>query len=43
MDLTQGWVEVDAKKLAGTFKVAPDRADMPSDINAKLIVELSST
>ncbi|MBK6728031.1 MAG: 30S ribosomal protein S4 [Xanthomonadales bacterium] len=42
MDLTPGWVEVDAKKMAGTFKVAPDRADLPSDINENLIVELYS-
>ncbi|MBI2399346.1 MAG: 30S ribosomal protein S4 [Xanthomonadales bacterium] len=42
MDLTPGWIEVDAKKMAGTFKVAPDRADLPSDINENLIVELYS-
>ncbi len=42
MDLTPGWVEVDAKKMAGTFKTAPDRADLPSDINENLIVELYS-
>lgn len=42
MDLTPGWLEVDAKKMAGTFKAAPDRADLPSDINENLIVELYS-
>ena len=42
MDLTPGWVDVDAKKMAGTFKAAPDRADLPSDINENLIVELYS-
>jgi len=42
MDLTPGWLDVDAKKMAGTFKVAPDRADLPSDINENLIVELYS-
>ena len=42
MDLSPAWVEVDAKKMAGTFKVAPERADLPSDINENLIVELYS-
>ncbi|MBK6435638.1 MAG: 30S ribosomal protein S4 [Rhodanobacteraceae bacterium] len=42
MDLTPGWIEVDAKKMAGTFQAAPDRADLPSDINENLIVELYS-
>ena len=42
MDLTPGWLEVDAKKMVGTFKAAPDRADLPSDINENLIVELYS-
>jgi small subunit ribosomal protein S4 len=42
MDLVPGWVEVDAKKFAGTFKSVPDRADLPSDINEALIVELYS-
>ncbi len=42
MDLSPAWVEVDAKKFAGVFKAVPDRADLPSDINEALIVELYS-
>jgi len=42
MDLSPHWVEVDAKKFAGVFKALPDRADLPSDINEALIVELYS-
>ena len=42
MDLVPTWVDVDAKKMAGTFKAAPERADLPSDINENLIVELYS-
>ncbi len=42
MDLIPGWVEVDAKKASGVFKSVPDRADLPSDINESLIVELYS-
>jgi len=42
MDLVPSWIEVDAKKMAGTFKTAPERADLPSDINENLIVELYS-
>ena len=42
MDLTPGWCEVDAKKFSGIFKAIPDRADLPSDINEALIVELYS-
>lgn len=37
-----GWVEVDASKLAGTFKRYPDRGELPSEINENLIVELYS-
>jgi DNA-directed RNA polymerase subunit alpha len=37
-----GWCEVDAKKFSGVFKSVPDRADLPSDINEALIVELYS-
>jgi small subunit ribosomal protein S4 len=37
-----GWVEVDSSELVGTFKQCPDRADLPSDIAEKLIVELYS-
>lgn len=36
------WLEVDHSKLQGTFKQAPDRADLPSEINESLIVELYS-
>ena len=42
MDLAPSWVEVDAKKFAGTFKAVPERSDLPSDINEALIVELYS-
>jgi small subunit ribosomal protein S4 len=36
------WVSVDAGKLEGTFKQAPDRDDIGGDINESLIVELYS-
>ncbi len=36
------WVEVDADKLSGVFKQAPDRADVAQDINESLVVELYS-
>jgi small subunit ribosomal protein S4 len=36
------WVEVDVKKMAGTFKRVPDRGDLPADINESLVVELYS-
>ena len=36
------WIEVNAEKLEGTFKSAPDRADLSSEINENLIVELYS-
>ncbi|MEJ5207813.1 MAG: 30S ribosomal protein S4 [Lysobacteraceae bacterium] len=42
MDLSPHWVEVDAKKFSGLFKAVPDRADLPSDINEALIIELYS-
>ncbi len=42
MDLSPSWVEVDSGKFAGVFKAVPDRADLPSDINEALIVELYS-
>ncbi|MGN0859037.1 MAG: 30S ribosomal protein S4 [Stenotrophomonas sp.] len=41
-DLNPSWVEVDAKKFSGIFKAVPDRADLPSDINEALIIELYS-
>jgi small subunit ribosomal protein S4 len=36
------WVEVDEKKLAGTFKQPPDRDEILPDINENLVVELYS-
>ena len=36
------WVEVDTTKLTGTFKSAPDRADVARDINESMVVELYS-
>lgn len=36
------WVEVDANKMAGTFKRVPDRGDLPAEINESLVVELYS-
>lgn len=36
------WLDVDAAKMLGTFKQAPDRAELYSDINESLIVELYS-
>ena len=36
------WVEVDPKKMEGTFKSVPDRSDLPPDINEQLVVELYS-
>ncbi|OGT46730.1 MAG: 30S ribosomal protein S4 [Gammaproteobacteria bacterium RIFCSPHIGHO2_12_FULL_41_20] len=36
------WLEVQAGEFTGTFKQAPDRSDLPPDINEKLIVELYS-
>ncbi|MGY6518997.1 MAG: 30S ribosomal protein S4 [Lysobacteraceae bacterium] len=42
MDLVPSWIEVDSKKFTGVFKSVPERADLPSDINEALIVELYS-
>ena len=39
---TPAWLEVDHSKLHGTFKQAPDRSDLPAEINENLIVELYS-
>ena len=36
------WVEVDVKKMSGTFKGAPDRQEFGQDINESLVVELYS-
>ncbi|AOU98683.1 30S ribosomal protein S4 [Acidihalobacter yilgarnensis] len=37
-----GWIEIDAKKMEGVFKSAPERSDLPADINESLVVELYS-
>ena len=47
LDLANGiglpqWVEVDISKLTGTFKQAPDRADVARDVNESMVVELYS-
>ncbi|TVQ30042.1 MAG: 30S ribosomal protein S4 [Wenzhouxiangella sp.] len=42
LDLVPGWVTVDFDKMTGEFKAAPDRDDLPPDINESLIVELYS-
>ena len=36
------WLEVDTKGLKGTLKALPARADLPSNINEHLIIELYS-
>jgi small subunit ribosomal protein S4 len=36
------WIEVDAKSLKGKFKALPQRAELPSNINESLVVELYS-
>lgn len=36
------WLEVDSEKMQGTYKRAPERSDLPSNINEHLIVELYS-
>lgn len=36
------WIEVNENDLEGTYKSAPERADLPSEINESLIVELYS-
>ena len=36
------WVEVDAGKLSGVFKQAPDRQDVAHDVNESMVVELYS-
>jgi small subunit ribosomal protein S4 len=36
------WVQVDIQKMLGVFKSAPDRAELGSDINEQLVVELYS-
>ncbi len=36
------WLEVDTKGMKGTFKNAPERGDLPSEINESLVVALYS-
>jgi small subunit ribosomal protein S4 len=36
------WLEVDPKKLEGTYKSIPERSELSGDINEQLIVELYS-
>ncbi|WP_339339237.1 30S ribosomal protein S4 [uncultured Oceanicoccus sp.] len=36
------WIEVNAGNMEGTYKAQPDRADLSSEINENLIVELYS-
>ena len=36
------WIDMDSKKLAGTFKAIPERSELPPEINEHLIVELYS-
>ncbi|MEW5839148.1 MAG: 30S ribosomal protein S4 [Pseudomonadota bacterium] len=36
------WIAVEPSKFEGVFKRLPDRADLPSDINESLVVELYS-
>ncbi|MCK5715850.1 MAG: 30S ribosomal protein S4 [Thiomargarita sp.] len=36
------WIDVDIKKMEGIFKTAPERLELPSDINEQLVVELYS-
>lgn len=37
-----GWLEIDVNDLKGVFKQIPEMADLPPDINVKLIVEFYS-
>ncbi len=39
---TLTWIDVDSKKMEGTFKAVPERGDLSADINENLIVELYS-
>jgi small subunit ribosomal protein S4 len=36
------WVQVDATKMEGVYKKAPDRDEFASDVNESLVVELYS-
>lgn len=37
-----GWIDLNANKLEGTYKSAPERSELPAEINENLIVELYS-
>lgn len=36
------WIEVDAKKMVGTFKTQPDVKELPAEFKVNLVVELYS-
>jgi len=36
------WIDVDVKNMQGTFKVQPERSELPAEINEQLVVELYS-
>ena len=36
------WIEVDEKKMEGTFKSVPDRGEVAQDVNESLVIELYS-
>ncbi|NVJ67333.1 MAG: 30S ribosomal protein S4, partial [Gammaproteobacteria bacterium] len=36
------WIDIDAKKMEGTFKRMPERSELDASINENLIVELYS-
>lgn len=36
------WLDVDASKLQGIFKAAPERSELPAEIQEQLVVELYS-
>lgn len=37
-----GWIDLNAGKMEGTYKAAPERSELPAEINENLIVELYS-
>ncbi|MDN5835980.1 MAG: 30S ribosomal protein S4 [Nitrosospira sp.] len=36
------WIEMDVKDMKGTFKIKPERSELPSSINESLVIELYS-
>lgn len=47
LDLAQqrepvSWIDIDTKKLSGTFKVLPDVSELPKEFKVNLVVELYS-